>query len=70
MRAEIAESYSYLWTTECDDWILLQTPRAIAPVIYNRSDRQVLLIDDDEVYAIVVAKMKNAGIQVFDQIPE
>ncbi|WP_261955525.1 hypothetical protein [Streptomyces nigrescens] len=64
------KSYDYLWTTERADWVLVKTPRAIAPVIYNRSSRRVLLIEDNDLYAAVVTEMKNAGIEVFDSIPQ
>ncbi|MFI0712840.1 hypothetical protein ACH4SK_19770 [Streptomyces inhibens] len=63
------ESFSYLWTTERNDWILVETPRTVVPVIFNRSNRQALIIDDDDLHAAVVAKMKDAGIGVFDGIP-
>ncbi|MCX5450972.1 hypothetical protein ACFVJW_22980 [Streptomyces libani] len=63
------ESFSYLWTTERNDWILVETPRTVVPVIFNRSNRQALLIDDDGLHAAVVEKMQDAGIGVFDGIP-
>ncbi|MGA5563160.1 hypothetical protein ACPCUV_18575 [Streptomyces platensis] len=63
------ESFSYLWTTERNDWILVKTPRTVVPVIFNRSNRQALIIDDDDLHAAVVAKMQDSGIGVFGGIP-
>ncbi|WP_158795007.1 hypothetical protein [Streptomyces sp. NRRL S-337] len=64
------KSYDYLWTTERTDWVLIKTSRTVVPVIYNRSSRRVLLIEDNDVHAAVVAKMKGVGIEVFDSIPQ
>lgn len=62
-------SYVHLWTTERDSWALVEVPGAEFPVIYNPTNKNILIIEDDDCLAQVIEMMKASGVQVLDGFP-
>lgn len=63
--AEIDE-FSYVWTTRKDDFVLVRGEHGHS--IVNKRERAVLLIEDDEVDAAVVGRMRETGCRVYEDI--
>lgn len=63
------DTFDYLWDGSDEGWTLVQLSDQRTPVIYNRTTRAALTIDDDELYADVVRKMIDQGVPVLDKLP-
>jgi hypothetical protein len=59
------EDFAYLWTTEREEWVVLQVDPSDRGLPYNRVTRGALLIDeDDELATAVVERMIAEGLPV------
>jgi hypothetical protein len=65
---EGVEAFDYLWTTEREDWVVLRSESSDPGLPYNRTLRQILLIDEnDELAVAVVRRMIDEGLPVTDR---
>ena len=60
------EDYNYLWTTEKDSWVLVNTEYGYA--IVNKKDQKALLVSNEELADALVEKMLKAGNQTYENI--
>ena len=58
--------FEYVWTTRKGDFVLVKDDYGYA--IVDKRERAVLLIEDDEADAAVVARMLGAGCRVYGDI--
>lgn len=58
--------YSYLWGTEKNDWVLVNTSYGYG--IINKRAQTALVISDDDLEETVIAKMLSEGNAVYDDI--
>ncbi|MFE9555200.1 hypothetical protein ACFYMW_40455 [Streptomyces sp. NPDC006692] len=65
--AILAEEFSYAWDGKEDGWILIGDPEN--PLIFNRNNRQALVIEDNDVNAFVIEKMRKSGVNHFLDAP-
>lgn len=57
------EEFAYLWTAERGDWVVFRPAPDEPGVPFNRSERQAVLIDeDDELPGAVVRRMIAEGL--------
>ncbi len=61
------DRYSYLWTTEKEDWVLADP---LDYSIVNRKRHSLLLIEDDTLEKMLIERMLKEGNRVFDDINE
>ncbi|MGW7081579.1 hypothetical protein [Streptomyces sp. NPDC054866] len=54
--AEAAAAFSYLWNGEESGWVVTGSPEQ--PLIFNRKTSEALIVDDNDVYATLVARLK------------
>jgi hypothetical protein len=54
----------YLWTSEIGDYVLQETSASGTYLIINTVKDRVLILEDDEEYRLVVAKMIEAGNRI------
>lgn len=62
----IDEEFSYLWSTEKDQWILAKVESDYC--IINRIDQSMLLISDDDIKKQVIQKMIDSGNSVYESV--
>ena len=60
------EEYSFLWTNEKEDYVLVNTEYGYG--IVNKSNQTVLSISDEELEEKLIQKMLIEGNQVYDNI--
>ena len=62
----ILEAYKYIWTTEFNDYVLVQgsVNGEVDYAIYHLPRRSFLVIEDDAEDQLVIAKMLEMGIRV------
>ena len=60
------EEYSFLWTNEKEDYVLVNTEYGYS--IVNKSNQTVLSISDEELEEKLIQKMLIEGNQVYDNI--
>ena len=60
------DDYNYLWTTEKDSWVLVNTD--YGHVIVNKNDQGALLISSEELADALVEKMLEAGNRTYENI--
>ena len=65
--AQISE-YSYLWTAEKADWILIGSKHDY--VIFNTKTQMMLLMEDEQLNQALADKMLEQGNRVYQSIPE
>ena len=58
--------FEYVWTTRKDDYVLVRGEHGHS--ILNKREWAVLLIEDDEVDAAVVGRIREAGCQIYEDI--
>lgn len=62
------DDYNYLWTTEKQSWVLVNTEYGYA--IVNRHDHTALLVSCDELADALVEQMLKSGNQIYENINE
>jgi hypothetical protein len=68
---EHVDDYTYLWTSEREEWVVLRADPDDLGLPYNRRSRGVLLIDEDEALAAaVVHRMAAEGLPVVEKVPD
>lgn len=60
------EEYSFLWTNEKEDYVLVNTEYGYG--IVNKRNQTVLSISDEELEEKLIQKMLIEGNQVYDNI--
>ena len=60
------DDYKYLWTTEKDSWVLVNTEHGYA--IVNKKDQKALLVSNEKLADALVEKMLNAGNRTYENI--
>lgn len=60
------EEYAYLWTTEKDDWVLVNTEYGYG--IVNKKTRMALLVSDDDLEDALIDKMLRSGNKTYSNI--
>ncbi len=60
------DDYSYLWTTERDSWVLVNTEYGYA--IVNKTSHAALLISNDELADALAEKMLKSGNKTYENI--
>ena len=60
------EEYTYLWTTEKDKWVLVNTEFGYG--IVNKIEQTALLVTDDELEQCLIDRMIAEGCQTYDNI--
>ena len=64
------KEFEDMWSTNVQDYVLVRSqmyPGKYA--IYNRSNRTIVLVDDDAAYEAVVANMLEQGVPIMDGPP-
>lgn len=62
------EEYEYLWTTEKEEYVLVRGSEGYA--IVEKKNKMMLLIEDDNIYDMVVDQMLQQGNKIIDFISE
>lgn len=60
------DEYEYLWTTEKNDWVLVNT--AFEPAIVNKTEQAILHVDDEALERALTERMRSAGCRIYDDI--
>lgn len=60
------EEYKYLWESDKADWVLVNTEYGYG--IVNKKTQMALLVSDDELEAAIIAKMRESGNRVYENI--
>ena len=60
--------YSYLWTSEKEDWVLVNTEFGYG--IVNKKSQMALMISDEELENAIIEKMKSSGNRIYNDINE
>ena len=60
------DDYKYLWTTEKDSWVLVNTEYGYE--IVNKKDQKALLVSNEKLADALVEKMLNAGNRTYENI--
>ncbi|MGX8714526.1 MAG: hypothetical protein ACSW8A_02115 [Lachnospiraceae bacterium] len=60
--------YSYLWTSEKEDWVLVNTEFGYG--IVNIKSQMALMISDEELENAIIEKMKSSGNRIYNDINE
>ncbi len=60
------EEFSYLWTTQKDEFVLVNTEYGFG--IVNKKEQMVLSISDPDLEKAVIQKMQDEGNLVYDNI--
>jgi hypothetical protein len=63
------DDYEYLWNRTDSNWVLLRVPHSDRYCIFNKLG-SVLLIEDDAMASEICTRMKNAGCDILETIPE
>ena len=62
------DEYSYIWTTEKDDYVLVDSEHGYA--VINKRDQSMLLIEDDELASEIENKMLSEGCKTYKNIKD
>ena len=60
------DDYNYLWTTEKDSWVLVNTEYGYA--IVNKNDQKALLVSNEKLADALVEKMLKVGNRTYENI--
>lgn len=60
--------YEYLWTTEKNDWVLVNTSFGYG--IVNKTEQMVLEVSDEELEQALIEKMLSNGCKVYNNIKD
>lgn len=60
--------YEYLWTTEKDDWVLVNTTFGYG--IVNKTEQVVLSVSDEELEQALIEQILSNGCKVYDNIKD
>jgi hypothetical protein len=60
------DEFSYLWTTEKEEWVLVNTEFGYA--IINKKTQMMLHIDSDELEEAIIQKMHEEGNKIYKDI--
>ena len=60
------DDYKYLWTTEKDSWVLVNTEYGYA--IVNKKDQKALLVSNEKLADALVEKMLKVGNRTYENI--
>jgi len=73
MDIQRLEEFKDLWTSERHKYLLIEyiEPRTKSTeyMIYDVTTNGAVLIEDDEIYPEIIKNMKQAGVQVVDELP-
>ena len=56
--------YGYLWTTEKEDWVLVNTEFGYG--IVNKKSQMALMISDEELENAIIERMKSSGNRIYN----
>lgn len=60
------DEFKYLWESEKDDWVLVNTEYGYG--IVNKRTQMALLISDDDLEGTVIQRMISEGNNIYDNI--
>ena len=60
------DDYKYLWTTEKDSWVLVNTEYGYA--IVNKKAQKALLVSNEELADALIEKMLKVGNRTYENI--
>lgn len=60
----------HMWTTDKDSWVLVTDDASEGYFIFNQVESAACLIEDDEVYEVVIRNMLKAGVPVRSSLRE
>ncbi len=64
------DEYEYLWNRTDPNWALLKVPNASDRYMAFNKQGHILLIEDDELSKEVCKRMKDAGCEILEKLPE
>ncbi|MBK8251149.1 MAG: hypothetical protein IPK82_00575 [Polyangiaceae bacterium] len=68
MNEQARAKYEKMWTTERDEYYLVETSRstrdAFVAMIVKRDRGALVIDDDDDVFIEIVARMRDAGVEL------
>jgi hypothetical protein len=74
LEHEPLSAYRAMWTTERDEWVLVQEDPEQTPssflLPFHVPTRAARILDDQSVAEAVVQRMLDAGIPVVDNLPD
>ena len=62
------ENHEYLWTTEKDKWVLVNTEFGYA--IVNKSEQSMLMVSDPNLESSIINKMIDEGCKIYNTLDE
>jgi hypothetical protein len=63
------DDYEYLWNRTDPNWVLLKVPNSDRHCVFNKQG-SILIIEDDELSEQVRKRMKDAGCEILETLPE
>ena len=60
------ERYSYLWISEKDDWVIVDSEHGRG--IINKKDKMMLLVEDDALAKALADRMIREGCSIYKSI--
>lgn len=66
MNSMNIDEFKYLWESEKDDWVLVNTEYGYG--IVNKRTQMALLISDDDLEGTVIQRMISEGNNIYDNI--
>ena len=60
--------YEYLWTTEKEKWVLVNTDHGYG--IVNKYSQSMLFVSDDELETALIERMKSEGCKIYGNIKD
>lgn len=62
------EEHKYLWTTEKDDWVLVNTPYGYG--IVNKKRQSMLMVSNPELKENLINKMMAEGCKIYERLDD
>ena len=62
------ETHKYLWTTEKNDWVLVNSEYGYG--IINKKEQSMLMVSDPELKEKLVSKMLEEGCKVYNNLDD
>ena len=62
------ETHKYLWTTEKNDWVLVNLEYGYG--IINKKEQSMLMVSDPELKEKLVSKMLEEGCKIYDNLDD
>ena len=60
--------YEYLWTTEKDDWVLVNSSYGYG--IINKATQSMLMVSDSDLERVLIKRMLSEGCRIYDNITD